>query len=566
LNLVESIFRGGMGIRADAGGAPAPWDDFWYGPVGQASGSGMRVSPSTAKRLSVVIACVTARGRALSILPCKVRSDLAAGGSKVVPNHPLYDLLAYQPNQWQTAADFYMMMQAHVDLRGNAYAEKVPGPRGPVDQLIPMHPDRVQVEVLANTGRLRYSYLDPLTNQTRKLMQDEVFHLRDWADDYAVGQSRISMGADVIGVQLARQDYVSRFLKNDARTGLVITGGNFKTKEDENEFVLSIREGNTGKNRGRPMYIPGGMTATNLGVTPVDAQILDSLKATDVQICNMMGVLPHTVGIDAGKAATFASTEQFNIMDAQRNIHPMVRMWEQCIQRDLIVSDRYYVKFSMAALLRGDNATRFAGYASAIAAGWLCPDDVRELEDLNPIPDGAGKVFWRSANLLPLKQLTAPVKPAFGGGSDSDDDDDDPENDDPANDDGSDDGSGGDSGNAAQARAAALGRLELLASGTAARCVRKEVSGVGKLIAQGAGVYQVTEFYAEHARWVAEAFHMEATSALEVKIGCDARAQHLSMLLADEDDEFNAAAQVWIETVAATEPAKLAALAVKGIA
>lgn len=557
MNLVETIFRGGLGLRADAGGSFAPWDDRWYAPYdGHSSAAGMRVSPETAKRLSVVIACVTARGRALSILPCKVRSDLAAGGSKVVANHPLYDLLAYQPNSYQTAAEFFMMLQAHVDLRGNGYAEKVEGPRGPIDQLLPMHPDRVVVEVVRATGKLRYRYSDPLTSQTRVLMQEEVFHLRDWSDNGYTGQSRISMGADVIGNQMARQDYQARFLKNDARTGLVFTGGSFKTKEDEKEFVESMRAGGTGANRGRPIWVPGGMTAANLGVKPVDAQLLESTKATDVQICNLFGVLPHTVGIDAGKAATFASTEQFNIMDAQRNIHPMIRMWEQCIQRDLILSDRYYVKFSMAALLRGDNATRFAGYASAIAAGWMCPDDVRELEDMNPIPDSAGKTFWRSANLLPLKQLAAPVSPARRGTQP-----DDPQNDNGETDDATDDGSGGD----AQARAATTARLELLATGTAERCVRREVSAIRRMIASDAGVNEVTEFYGEHARWVAEAFHMEATAVLEVKIGCDARAQQLSAHLSDEDDEFHAAAQVWIDTIAATEPAKLAALAVKGI-
>lgn len=558
MNLVESIFRGAIGMRADAGGVAAPWDDRWYSPYagGQNSAAGMRVSPETAKQLTVVLACVTARGRALSILPPKVRSDLAGGGSKVVTNHPLYDVLAYKPNSYQTSADFHMMLQAHVDLRGNGYAEKIAGPRGPVDQLLPMHPDRVVVEVVKASGKLRYRYSDPLTNQTRVLMQEEVFHLRDWSENGYLGQSRIAMMAGSVGIQLARQDYQARFLKNDARTGLIFTGGSFKTKEDEKEWIDSMRAGNTGANRGRPMWVPTGMTAENLGVTPVDAQLLESMKASDVQICNGMGVLPHTVGIDAGKAATFASTEQFNIMDAQRNTHPMVRMWEQCIGRDLIVSDRYYVKYSMAALLRGDNATRAAFYASAIAAGWMSPDDVRELEDLNPIPDGAGKVYWRSANLLPLKQLVAPA-PASRPASTSDD----PENDDEQTDDPGNSGAGGD----AQARAATTARLELLAIGTAERCVRREVSAVKRMIDASAGVYEVTEFYAEHVRWVAETFHMEASGVLEVKIACDARAQQLSAHLSDEDDEFHAAAQVWIEQVAATEPAKLAVLAVKGI-
>ncbi len=570
MNLVESIFRGGLGLRADAGGAPAPWDDFWYGPIGQPTSSGIRVNAETAKKLTVIIACVTARGRALSILPCKVRADLPGGGSRAVPEHPLYNLLAYQPNSYQTAAEWYMMLQGHVDLRGNAFCEKVGNKAGYPRELLPLHPDRVQVEIVQGTGRLRYRYNDPLTGSTRVLTQDQVLHLRDWSDNGYVGQSRVAMMADTIGVGLARQDYQARFLRNDARTGVIYSGGQFKTEEDRKEWVEKVRRDGTGPNRGKPLWTPTGMTVSQVGVTPVDAQLVDSIKANDVQICNAMGVLPHTVGMDAGKAATFASTEQFNIMDAQRNIHPMVRMWEQCIQRDLLGDFDFYVKFSMAALLRGDNATRFATYATAVTYGIMCPDDVRELEDLNPIPDGAGKVFWRSANLLPLKQLLAsapPVKPAPGD-ADEEDDADDPENDDPANDDGSDDGAGGDGGNAQaalQADAAARGRLELLALGNAERCVRRESGAVRRFIAKGASFAEVSAFYADHARWIADTFRMEAATCLQVKSDCDARGQHLAALLADDDDEFNTAAQLWIEQVAATEPAKLAALAVRGI-
>lgn len=520
----------------------------------------MRVTPETAKRLSTVIACVTARGRMMSILDIDIRTDVAGGGSRSVPNHPLYDVLRYQPNPWQTAGDFKMMMQAHVDLRGNAYAEKIAGARGPVDQLIPMHPDRVKVEILKDTGRLRYIYDDPLTGAKRILMQDEVFHLRDWAENYAVGQSRISMALDTIGLGLAIQDYRSNFLKNDARSGLVVTrtagpGSGNKTMDDDEELVKSIQAGNTRENRGRAMFLPPGLEAKYLGVTPVDAQLLESAKATQVEICNIMGVLPHTVGVDAGKAATFASTEQFNIMDAQRNVHPMTVMWKQCIKRDLIVSSRFFAAIPLDVILMGDTATRFAAYGVAITYGLMCPDEGREAEGRNPSPDGQGKVFWRSANLLPLKQLAAPAPKPFppGKGGKPDDGGDDDE----AEDDGS--------GSNAQANAAMQARMELLASASAERCVRREVSGVTKLIERSAGAYEVINFYAEQTRFIVEVFQLEALGELNVRIGCDARAQQLSAHLADEEDEYHAAAQMWIQNVAATEAVKLAKIAVEGV-
>ncbi len=546
-----------MKLKADVTGAPAPWDNFWYGPAGgHSSSAGMRVTPESSKRLSTVIACVSAKARQFAMLPIRIYTDLPGGGKRVVNNHPLYDLLYYQPNHIQTAFEFKQMMQGHLEVRGNAYAEKMPGPRGPIDQLMPLHPDRVTVEVLKDSGRLRYRYNDPLTGGTRILLQEEVFHLREFPDSMAVGQSRISMALDTLGVALARQDFMARFLKNDARTGIAITGFNPKTNEADEEFRKKIQRAQTGENRGKTLILPPGLEIKELGITPVDSQLLEGHKASQVEICTIFNVLPHLVGVDAGKSATYASVEQFNIMNAVQSVLPMAIIWEQAIQRDLIINRRYYAKASLASLLRGDTASRYAAYNVALSTGWMSQDDVRELEDLNPIPGGIGKTYWRPANWAPLSQLTNP-QPLLPGGSkptpgskDDADEDDDQE---------TEVGSGGEDTTARNER------LKLLAISSADRCVRREVSGARKLIERKAGAYEVNEFYVEQARFILGVFHLDAGSELEVRIACDARAQHLTMLLADEDDEFGAAAQVWIDGIAQSEPLKLATLVVEGV-
>lgn len=562
MKLISGIFEGVFQLRADVSGAPAPWDNYWYEAVGgHSSSAGMRVTPASSKRLSTVIACVSAKSRQLAMLPFKIYTDSPKGGKRVVTSHPLYRILYYQPNRWQTAYEFKQMMQGHVELRGNAYAEKIFDYAGNLQELVPLHPDRITVEVIKSSGDLRYIYRDPLTDVNRVLLQEEVFHLRDFCDVLAVGQSRISMALDALGVALARQDYIARFLKNDARTGWVVTGAKFKTIDDEELFRKNLQAGGTGENRGKAAIMPPGVDIKSLGVTPIDAQLIEGHKASQVEICTIFNVLPHLVGVDAGKAATYASVEQFNIMNAVQSVLPMAIMWEQAIQRDLLTSTRYYAKASLASLLRGDTASRFAAYHVAIGDGWMSQDDVRELEDMNPIADGIGANYWRPANWAPLKQLTngQPQGGGFGGnaggsGKDGKDASLD-EGDDNADETGS--GGGGD--------AAAKARLTLMASAAADRCVRREVSGVNRLIDQKANGYQAGEFYAEQVRFILGVFPMlDAATELAVKVACDNRAQHLAMLLEDEEDEFLAGAQVWIGTVAASEPIKLATLVVEG--
>jgi HK97 family phage portal protein len=561
LNLFSSMIEGAFQLRADATGTPAPWDDYWYqgGGAGQSSSSGMRISPESAKRLSTVWACLAARGRIPGTMPCKIYTDVAGGGKKLVKNHPVYKLLGSAPNSVQTPYEFFEMLQGHVDLRGNAYCEKQFGRRDSIIKaLIPMHPDRVRVEILRDTGALRYTYSDPLTNTDRVLVQDEVFHPRAHCDGYGIGQSRISASKDVLGVALALQDYHAKFLKNDATPNTIVTGTKFATKQDEDAYKKAWQAAGTGENRHSVKILPPGIDVKTIGVSLSDMQALDAEKASDVRICTMMGVLPHVVGVDAGKAATYASVEQFNIMHAVQCGLPIVIMWEQAIWRDLIDDEEYFAKFSMASLLRGDQATRYAAYAVAVANGWMSQDDIRELEDLNPIPNGWGKNYWRPLNWAPLQQLANPAPPTPNSLTDGNDEGDSNEDDEDGS--GGADGDGSDETDAANA-AAKSARLEMLASNAADRCVRREVSGVRKMVDREAGASDVALFYAEQQKFTVEVLRLGANAALANKIALDRRANSLSMLLGEQ--EF-AAAKVWIDQIAVTEPVKLAKLAVEG--
>lgn len=556
MSLIQSISRGALGFRADVSGTPAPWDDYWYNPLGSASASGMRITESSAKRIATVLACVGVIGRNLGMMPCKIYTEAPDGSKKLVDHHPLYDVLYIRPNSQQTAFEFKQMMQGHLELRGNAYAEIIPGPRGPVDQLVPMHPDRVHVERLKPSGRLRYVYNDPLTGRTRNLTQEEVFHLRNFSDDGFVGQSTIGMACDTFGVALAQQDYSARFLKNDARPPLVVEGTNFKNKEDEKRFRESWQESQTGANRGKAAILPAGVSIKEIGVKPIDQQLLDAQKFQRIQICSIFGVPPHLIG-ETEKTATYASVEQFNIMYAVHCILPRLVLWEQAIQRDLLTSNKYFAKFSMAALLRGDTASRFAAYHVAIGDGWMSQDETRALEDMNPIPNGIGRKYWRPAAWTPLDQLSAPAQTAIDT---SETDNDDPN--------AGETGSEEDSGDDASAKekkilqAVKQERLKLLASSAADRCVRKEVAGLRKLVEREANGYQLEEFYTEHVAFVGSVLNLDAEGLAPARQTYFHRVSEITGFLAAGD---KGAAYDFIDRLAATESLKLATMAVGGV-
>jgi HK97 family phage portal protein len=420
LAIFDRIARGFRTLRADYADSPAyGWGDRFNDVIAAPYSAGMRISPESVRRIGCAQACVSIIGRNIAQMPLKV-FEATGRGKKLATECTEYKLLYSRPNDRQTAFEFRQMQQGHFELSGNAYAEKKMDRRGATQQLLPMHPARVTPEIL-QSGRMRYRYADPLTSQTRILVQEEVFHLRNWSDDGYVGMSTIHMGRDVFGVAMAAQDYSARFFQNDSKPSMYFIAKDaasqkFKSEQDKEEFRENWRKAQTGANRGKVAIAPFGWDLKEFGVKPNDAQLLEARKFSRIEICSLFGVPPHLVG-ETEKAATYASVEQFNIMFATQCILPRVIVWEQAIQRDIIQDEQYSAKFSMAALLRGDNASRTAAYAVAIQNGWLSQNDVRLLEDLDPIADGDH--YWRPLAWAPLGQIASPSKPGAGGSSNS---------------------------------------------------------------------------------------------------------------------------------------------------
>ncbi len=401
-----SLFASGLTAMASASGdsssLPAAHDDFWYQMPG-GSTAGMRVTPRTARSLAVVFACVAKK--ATTIATPKIRFyRLNNDGTRTeTRNHPLYDLLNKSPNDLQTAFSFRQQMQGWLELWGNACAEIVPGPRGPVDQLLPMHPSRVQVERLAN-GRFRYRYSDPLTGMTRVLVQDEVFHLRDMCDEIGIGQSRIAAAAAPHGVALAQQDSIGRVIQNDSRPAAIITGTNFETKEDEAAYLRQWESGQSGKNRGRTALMPPGVDIKALSMSQRDAQALELLQYSDTQLCALYNMFPFLIGLGDGKTSTFGSAEQASRMHVTQCVRPMAKNWEEAVAMQLMTSDGFEAETDLSDLLVGDTLAQASLIYDLSQVGVLVPDDGRAMLGMNPHEGGVGKRPWNMGNMSPLDQ------------------------------------------------------------------------------------------------------------------------------------------------------------------
>ena len=367
-----------------SGGDRSPWGDFFFEPVSARTGSGMRVSPDSALRLAAVYACVRVLSESMASLPLVIYQRRADGGKDKVTDHWLHRLLAKRPNRFQNPFEWREMLQGHLALRGNAYNQIITNAKGEVVELMPLHPDRIRLELLPS-GEYRYRFTDRFGSESI-LPRGEVWHLRGLSSDGLMGMSPIELARENLGMALAAQDYGARFFANDAKPtgGWIEFPGSFKDSEAKKVFRESYQQAQSGANRGKVLVLENGMKFHEVGVTNKDAQFLELRKFQITDVARLFRVPPHMIG-DLDRA-TFSNIEQQSLEFVMHTMTPWAERWEASIESELLLEgDDIEVEFDFANLMRGDAASRASYYQSGIQNGWLTRNEARIAENLNPL-------------------------------------------------------------------------------------------------------------------------------------------------------------------------------------
>lgn len=354
---------------------------------GALSASGAKVTPNTAMRVAAVYACVRIRSGVVANMPMHIMRKVDDRTRKEASDHPVSKIVKRRPNRWQTPSQFKRMMEAHLLLRGNAYAMIVRS-RGEVKELIPLHPD--QMECTQNDD-LSLSYVYRRRDGRRvPLMQKEVFHLVGLTLDGVHGVSVLTYAREAIGESLAMSDHGATMFKNGARVSGVLKHPETLGKEGQDLLRSSLDDFRSGEERdGKVMILEEGMSFERLSMTSVDAQWIESRRFSRTDIAMFFGVPPHMIG-DTEKSTSFGTgleqqTQGFVTFSAEDDL----TTWEETVNRDLLTDgDDLYAKFNRASLVKGDIKTRWETYAKGRRMKVLSANDVRQLEDMNPVDGG----------------------------------------------------------------------------------------------------------------------------------------------------------------------------------
>lgn len=378
--------------------------EFWRELSVSSSASGQSVTADSMLSLSAVWACARLISETIATLPLSMY-ERAPSGKRIATQHPLHMLLHDMPNADTTAAVHWEATVAAMLLRGNARAEKLMI-GGRLVGLKFLNPNRLSVTRGAS-GRAEYRYTE--TNGRQRIIPAElIWNIPGFSLDGKSGVSVIAYGANVFGAALSAEQAASGTF---ARGLMPTTWFKYpKTLKDNQrtearEFIETRLSGAI--NAGKPAILEAEMEVGTIGIDPADAQLLESRAFSVEEICRWFRVPPFMVGHSEKSTSWGTGIEQQMIGFLAFTLGPWLRRIEQSISKDLlspIERQRYYPKFAIEGLLRADSAGRAAFYSAMVNNGILTRDEVRELEDREPMGGNASVLTVQTA-LAPLDSL-----------------------------------------------------------------------------------------------------------------------------------------------------------------
>ena len=376
---------------------PGSTYSFFFG----STSSGKAVNERTALQTTAVYACVRILAETIASLPLHTYRYTDRGKEKAL-EHPLYYLLHNEPNAEMTSFVFRETLMSHLLLWGNAYDQIIRDGRGQILSLYPLLTDKMTVDRAAS-GEIIYQYRTD--RGVYALRREEVLHIPGLGFDGLIGYSPIAMAKNAIGMAIATEEYGASFFANGANPGGVLEHpGVVKDPKRVRDSWNAVYQGSG--NAHRVAVLEEGMKFQAIGIPPEQAQFLETRKFQINEIARIFRVPPHMLA-DLEKSS-FSNIEQQSLEFVKYTLDPWVIRWEMAIQKALFLPSekkQYFVKFNLDGLLRGDYQSRMTGYATGRQNGWLSSNDIRELENMNPIPpELGGDVYLVNGNMLPLPQ------------------------------------------------------------------------------------------------------------------------------------------------------------------
>jgi len=357
---------------------------------GRETSSGINITETVALGIPAVYACIRVLTEAIASLPLITYERFDNGDNERAKKFSLYTLLHDSPNPLMTSFELRELLVGHLCLRGNAYCF-IERDGGEIVALWPLHPDKVTVEV---SGR-ELVYKHQNDGIEKPYSMSDILHIRGLSADGIIGFSPLTLLKDSFGYAKAVGEYSSSYFKNDASPGGILSTPSALSTQAHANLKNAWTTGHEGKNNHhRVAIMDNDLKWQSIGVSPQDSQLIESQKFSVVEVARVFRV-PLNLVMDYERS-TYSNVTEQNRSFLTHTLQPWLSRIEQAMSKSLLTEsekEKYFIEHLTQGFLRADTKTRYESYKVAIDAGFLTIEEVRQLENLNSIPEPAKKVL-----------------------------------------------------------------------------------------------------------------------------------------------------------------------------
>jgi len=343
----------------------------------------------------------------MASLPLIVYQRKSRGRERAVDS-PVYSLLHNEPNPLQTSAVFRSTAMTHLCLHGNAYAEIEYDGNTPV-ALWQIPPWKVKIELLNSRRGLLYTVSLP-DGKEKIIPQWAMIHVLGLSTNGVTGLGPIQHAKEAIGLSLASEEFGATYFGEGTNIAGVVQHPAELSDEAYKRLSQSLKEKYAGLGKAhRLMLLEEGMKFEKLTIPPDQSQFLETRQFQVLEIARIFGVPPHKVA--ELSRATFSNIEEQELSFLRDTMAPWLVNFEQEINRKLFQNKPFYCEFLVEGMLRATTEARYRSYQMGRNWGWLSVNDIRDMENMNPLPEEQGNMYLVPMNMQPADWLTEKPEP-----------------------------------------------------------------------------------------------------------------------------------------------------------
>jgi len=349
-----------------------------------------QVTDETALQLSTVFACVrllaeTVAGLSLNFF--KVSPD---GTRALASDYPLFRLLAYKPNRYQTRVEFWETIIFQLAFRGNAFCAIERNGQGQIISLMPLMTAQIN-PVLQNDGSVTYEYTT--TKGVAVFAEESIWHLKLFGNGIT-GLSPLDHARNSLGIAISAEDRVNVLANSGFKPAGVLMIDKILKKEQRDQIREAFKDlADGGDDTLR--VLEAGMTYQQISMNPKDVQLLESRKFQTEDIARFFGVPSVLINDTSGSTVWGSGISEIIRGFYKLGLRPYLERIECSLSVRLIdIKDRMTIvpEWDFDMLLRGAEKERYEGYNVAVRSGVMTPNECRKLEGLSPDKNG-GKLY-----------------------------------------------------------------------------------------------------------------------------------------------------------------------------